>query len=112
MSWAVDGARQHRWHEGGMLEYQCKWKEGDEVGLVCDLESMQMLVSVNGSFEAPNGHLFDLDCERVLDGLFAAFSGQKGKVRYNLDEAAWRYQPLGAEFVAFSQFADPEPPAH
>ena len=111
-SWAVDGARQLIWHEGREPGYPCKWKEGDVVGLACDLESMQMLVSVNGSFEAPNGHVFDLARERVGNGLFAAFTGSKGKVRYNLGEAAWRYQPPGAGFVAFSQFADAEAPAH
>ena len=112
-SWAVDGTRQLKWNAGSEPGYQCKWKEGDVVGLACDLEkvtSMQMLVSVNGSFEAPNGHVFDLDFELVGDGLFAAFTGQQGKVRYNLGEAAWRYQPPGAGFVAYSQFADTEPP--
>jgi hypothetical protein len=40
----------------------------------------------------------------VGDGLFAAFSGQTGKVRFNLGEADFRHAPPAAdcqEYVAF-----------
>ncbi len=40
-----------------------------------------MHVSLNGSFAAPNGVVFELAPDAVGDGLFAAFSGKTGKVR-------------------------------
>ena len=53
-SWAVDGARQLKWPDGEE-PYKCTWQAGDVIGLACDLDKMQMHVSVNGSFAAPNG---------------------------------------------------------
>ena len=70
---------------------------------------MQMLVSVNGSFAAPNGVVFELAPDSVRDGLYAAFSGSIGKVRYNLGEVSFKYAPPSPEFVAFSEFPDVMP---
>ena len=53
-SWAVDGTRQLQWHKG-QKAWKCKWRIGDVIGLACDLDKMQMHVSLNGSFAAPNG---------------------------------------------------------
>ena len=44
-SWAVDGARKFKWHDG-TAAYECEWKVGDVVGLACDLEKMQTLISI------------------------------------------------------------------
>ena len=50
LSWAVDGENQYTKHNGESGEYKCdKWKEGDVIGLACDLDKMEMLVSLNGS---------------------------------------------------------------
>jgi len=68
-----------------------RWKQSDVVGLACDLESMQLRVSVNGSFDTPNGVVFNLDPEAVCDSLFAAFSGSQGKLRYNLGETLFHH---------------------
>jgi len=78
-SWAVDGARKYKCH-AGTAEYECEWKVGDVVGLACDLEKMQMLISINGSFEAHNGCVFELTADTAQHGLFAAFTGTSGKV--------------------------------
>ena len=73
--WAVDGVREVKFHEG-KVPYECTWKEGDVVGLACDLERGQVLVSVNGSFAPPNGLAFELPPAAVWRGLFAALSGK------------------------------------
>jgi hypothetical protein len=102
-SWAVDGARQLKWPDGEE-PYKCTWQAGDVIGLACDLDKMQMHVSVNGSFAAPNGVVFELAPDAVGDGLFAAFSCQTGKVCYNLGEAHFRHAPPAAEYQAFADF--------
>ena len=102
-SWAVDGARQLRWHNG-KSEYTCFWKEGDVVGMACDLDKRQVLVSVNGSFEPPNGLIFDLPPDAATDGLFAALSGQSGKVRWNLGDVPFKYAPPSEDFKGFVHF--------
>ena len=102
-SWAVDGTRQLKWHNGAEA-WECKWQDGHVIGLACDLDKMQMHVSLNGSFAAPNGVVFELASDAVGDGLFAAFSGKTGKVRYNLGEAPLRYAPPAADFQAFAAF--------
>ena len=99
----MDGARQLKWHNGKET-YPCTWQAGDVIGLACDLSTMQMHVSVNGSFAAPNGAVFELDPDAVHDGLFAAFSGKSGKVRYNLGEAPFKHAPPAADYQAFAAF--------
>ena len=102
-SWSVDGARLCKWHNGKET-YPCTFKEGDVIGLACDLNTMQMHVSVNGSFAAPNGIVFEFAPDAVRDGLFAAFSGKKGKVRYNLGEAPFKHAPPAADYQGFVAF--------
>ena len=103
-SWAVDGTRQRKWHNDGET-YACTWQAGDVIGLACDLDAMRMHVSVNGSFAAPNGVVFELAPDAVRDGLFAAFSGHTGKVRYNFGEVPFQYAPPSADYQAFASFA-------
>ncbi len=81
--------------------------KGDVIGLACDLDAMNMHVSVNGKFDAPNGVVFKLDRHAVGDGLFVALSGKKGKVRFNLGpKALFRHAPP-ADFQAFAAFEAP-----
>jgi hypothetical protein len=104
-SWAVDGARQFKWYKGQEEEYKCEqWKDSDIIGLACDLDAMRMHVSLNGSFAAPHGIVFDLAADAVGDGLFVAFSGSHGKVRYNLGEVSFRHAPPAVDFQAFAEF--------
>ena len=102
-SWAVDGTRQRKWQNGDQV-WKCKWQDGDVIGLACDLEKMQMQVSLNGSFAVPNGVVFELAPDAVGDGLFAAFSGKIGKVRFNLGDARFRHEPPAADFQAYAAF--------
>jgi hypothetical protein len=103
-SWAVNGMAQVAMHNTEK-EYKCdKWKNGDVIGLACDLDAMQMHVSVNGSFAAPNGVVFELAPDAVRDGLFAALTGSFGKVRFNLGESAFRHAPPAVDFQAYAAF--------
>jgi len=107
VSWAVKDVRKAIMNEKGgySYKYECMWKEGDVIGLACDLQAMQMLVSVNGSFEPPNGCVFALAPDAVLSGLFAAFSCDGGTIGYNLGEAPFKYNPPAADYCAFVEIA-------
>ena len=84
-----DGAEAAEW--GG------QWRQGDVVGLACDLSTGNMLVSVNGEFAPPNGVAF---AEGVRPGpaagasLFPALSGRGVKVLLNFGA-----DPIGRPFA-------------
>ena len=59
-------------HKGGKGKYACEWTSGDVIGLACDLDKMQIHVSVNGSFAPPKGVVVALAPDAVRDGLYAA----------------------------------------
>ena len=107
-SWSVDGDRELKWHNG-YEKWPCKWKVGDVIGLACDLNAMEMHVSVNGSFAAPNGVVFKLAEKQVRNGLFAAFSDRSRKLRYNLGEAPFKHAPPAADYQAFAEFGEVTP---
>lgn len=65
---------------------------------------MDVHVSVNGSFAAPNGLVCELPPEAAEAGLLATFTGMTGKVRCNLGEAAFKHAPPSADFTAFVHF--------
>jgi len=104
--WSVNGADQIAWNRGEKQAYECKWKRGDVIGLACDLQAMQMLVSVNGSFAPPNGCVLDIAPDAVHTGLRAAFGCLGyGTIGYNLGEAPFKYDPPAADYCAFAEFA-------
>jgi hypothetical protein len=105
-SWAVDGQNQRAKDKGENKPYGSKWQTGDVVGLACDLDGMQVLVSVNGSFAPPNGLVFQLNPHEVHGGLFAAFTGRDGELRYNLGQTTFKYAAPSSEYVGFSQFSE------
>ena len=51
-----------------------------------------------------NGGLSVLGFLLINHGLFAAFSGSHGKVRYNLGEVSFRHAPPAVDFQAFAEF--------
>ncbi len=104
-SWAVDGTRQRKWHKDHVKAWKCEWQISDVIGLACDLDKMQMHVSLNGSFAAPNGVVFELAPDAVGDGLFAAFSGSTGKVWFNFGQEPFRHAPPAADYKAYDTFA-------
>jgi hypothetical protein len=120
-SWAVSGLSDvchptklmmytaHKGNTRQSLLYICnQWKKGDVVGLACDLDSMRMHVSLNGKAPAncaTNSIVFELAPDAVCDGLFAAFTGYGGEVRYNLGEAPFRHARPAADFKDFQAYA-------
>lgn len=80
-SWYVNGSG-WKGHKGIRTAFGSTWSKGDVIGLGCDLEIGLLHVSVNGSFEAPNGITCPLSL--TTPGLYPAFSAWSGKVRYNL----------------------------
>jgi hypothetical protein len=103
-SWVLDSESQKAWDKGHSKKYECKWRTGDVVGLACDLDGMQVLVSVNGSFAQPNGLVFELTPHSVQGGLFAAFTGSSGELRYNLGQVPFKYAAPSSDYVGFSEF--------
>ena len=110
-SWAIDGHRKLQCHNGIAGIWEGSWKEGDVIGLACDLtqETMQMLVSVNGNFKPPCGLVFNLDPKLVGSGLFAAFSGLssdewKGEMQYNLGETPFQHKAPSKDYKSFVEF--------
>jgi hypothetical protein len=97
-SWAVGGTRQRKWQNGNEA-WECKWQDGDIICLACDLDKMQMHVSLNGNFAAAHGVVFELAPEAVGDCLFAVFTGSRGKVRFNLGEADFRHATLASAYA-------------
>jgi hypothetical protein len=60
-SWAYDGWRRYRWHASA-TEWGCRWKEGDVIGCLVDLDDRVVSFTLNGQAE-------DI-------GMGVAFSGQ------------------------------------
>ncbi len=52
------------------------------------------------------GTSFKLAPHAVHGGLFAAFSGSFGELRYNLGQAPLKYAAPSSEYVGFSQFSE------
>jgi hypothetical protein len=46
-SWAYDGWRRYRWHAGA-TEWGCRWKEGDVVGCLVDMDEHIVSFTLNG----------------------------------------------------------------
>jgi hypothetical protein len=93
LSWAVDGHRVVKWHAGESSPFGRHWREGDVVGLACDLRAGRMLVSLNGDFAPPFGAAFELPAAGLEGGLCPALSAKFGLCRCNLG-----YGPAGRPF--------------
>jgi len=91
--WGVDGSRRVKWQDGRKGSYLCEWHANDVLGLACDLNTRQIFVSVNGSYDSPNGLVFQLDENAAQQGLFAALSASKGRIEYNLGDSPFNYGP-------------------
>ena len=69
----MDGDRIIKFHEGRKGPFGGRWREGDVVGLACDLRGGgggggRMLVSLNGDFAPPYGTAFDLPASGLEGG--------------------------------------------
>ena len=102
-SWAVDGVRQTKWHEGDCGAHGSEWAVGDIIGFALDMRTADTAifsVSVNGSFDAPNGPAFT---DIHAPYLSPAFSGS-GQYRVNFGDRPFVHAPPDAEYVSVHQF--------
>jgi ankyrin repeat protein len=102
-SWAVDGARLLKWHDGRSEAYGSKWIVGDVIGVVVDMRTAgcaTLSVSVNGSFAAPNGVAF---INITAPFLLPALSGD-GQYRVNFGERPFVHAPPDADHVSVYAF--------
>lgn len=100
-SWGVDGHRNLTWHCTSKPWGGRRWKEGDVIGLACQLskhslEGGSIWVSLNGDFLPPYGLVFSLPSD--IAGLFAAFTASNGVTRCNLGEKDFKYAPPSEVF--------------
>jgi hypothetical protein len=112
-SWGVDGDRAIKFHEGRKGSFGGRWREGDVVGLACDLRADggcggRMLVSLNGDFAPPYGAAFDLPATGLEDGLCPALTGSTGLFRCNLGAGQpFRHPPPSPEYRAMAAAGPP-----
>jgi hypothetical protein len=102
-SWAVDGERQTKWHDGDQGAYGSKWAVGDIIGFALDMRTAgaaALSVSVNGSFAAPNGVAFT-----AIDApyLSPSFTGD-GRYRVNFGDQPFSHAPPDTAYVSVHQF--------
>ncbi|TMW60609.1 hypothetical protein Poli38472_000651 [Pythium oligandrum] len=100
-SWSYDGNRQRRWNSGS-TSYGEKWKAGDVIGCLLDLESREMTFYRNG---INLGVAFtDLKCSVVdrQSGLMPGISLERGEIiRVNVGHRPFAYPPTNVgEFDA------------
>ena len=85
LSWGVDGDRGLKWHAGQDCLFGGRWRDGDVVGLACDLRAGsgggRILVSLNGNFAPPYGAAFELPAAGLQGGLMPALTAESGLFR-------------------------------
>ncbi|KAI2489759.1 HECT-domain (ubiquitin-transferase) [Fragilaria crotonensis] len=81
-SWAFDGWRRYRWHASA-TEWGCRWKEGDVVGCLVDMDEKIVSFTLNGKGEEVGmGVAFSGDGFRPCGGVYACVSfNRKEKLR-------------------------------
>ena len=115
-SWAFDGVRVSKWGKTGSEEEEeeedeewCKdeeginafgvaWKEGDVLGLACDMVNKSVSFSVNGSFQPPLGLAFQ---NIAADSIAPAFTADTGfKVVANFGQLPLKHAPPDETYVS------------
>lgn len=81
-SWAFDGWRRYRWHASA-TEWGCRWKEGDVVGCLVDMDEKIVSFTLNGKGEDVGmGVAFSEQGFRPCGGVYACVSfNRKEKLR-------------------------------
>jgi len=98
-SWAYDGWRRYKWHATA-TEWGCRWKEGDIVGCLVDLDSREVAFTLNGRGESIGmGVAFTGEGFRPCSGVYACVSfNRREKLRLILGGGSsepFRYLPSG-----------------
>ena len=81
-SWAYDGWRRYRWHSTA-TEWGCRWKEGDIVGCLVDMDERTVSFTLNGEGDSIGmGLAFSGEGFRPCGGVYACVSfNRKEKLR-------------------------------
>ncbi len=96
-SWGFDGVRVRK-GDGSSSAFGVEWKEGDVLGLACDMVNKTVSFSVNGSFEPPLGLAFQ---NIAADSIAPAFSAWKGfKVVANFGQLPLKHAPPDETYVS------------
>ena len=96
-SWAFDGWRRYRWHESA-TEWGCRWKEGDVIGCLVDLDEHVVTFTLNGQAEEIGmGVAFSGQGFRPCGGVYACVSfNRREKLRLILggeSSEPFKHQP-------------------
>jgi ankyrin repeat protein len=131
-SWAVDGHRKQKWHNNEGMHFGSSWSNNDVIGLAIDMRhpgAAVMSVSVNGSFDPPNGVAFERISAPYLSPALTAsghipphpslpewnvisnipvrndLSIRPGQYRVNFGERAFKFDPpRGAGYMSVYTF--------
>jgi hypothetical protein len=103
LSWGVEGSSALKWHADEFSPFGGLWKDGDVVGLACDLRTGggRIMVSLNGDFAPPYGAAFDLSVPAadLEGGLCPVLSAVSGVFYCNFGVGApFRYAPPSPEY--------------
>jgi hypothetical protein len=97
-SWGFDGLRVIKWGDGSSSAFGVEWREGDVLGLACDMVNKSVSFSVNGSFEPPLGVSFQ---NIAADSIAPAFSAGNGfKVVANFGQLPLKHAPPDETYVS------------
>lgn len=104
-SLAYDGCRQLIWQnaKSGHTKLN-RWKEGDIVGCLIDLQQFEVRFSLNGQMGEPNGELFknkSLSTQYYAAASFMPFQ----HCVFNFGRTPFKYPPIEYNFKAFNQCA-------
>lgn len=96
-SWAYDGWRRYRWHSNA-TEWGCRWKEGDVVGCLVDMDEHVLSFTLNGRGEEIGmGKAFSGSGFRPCGGVYACVSfNRREKLRLILGgkgSEPFKYEP-------------------
>jgi hypothetical protein len=104
-SFAYDGCRQLLWQNAKSQQTNLpRWKEGDIVGCLIDLEKFEIIFSLNGQMSEPSSELFKnkpLSTQYYAAASFMPFQ----QCAFNFGRVPFVYPPVNHNFRTFNQCA-------
>jgi alpha-tubulin suppressor-like RCC1 family protein len=103
-SWSYDGNRQRRWNSGSS-SYGEKWRAGDVIGCLLDLNTQEMAFFRNGVNLGIAYSEFKCSLNDKRSGMMPGISLERGEIiRINLGHQPFAYPPaIGHEFDSISR---------